>query len=405
MSNNTFIKGGGGIELTDSNNNEIFSNNFLNLNSNGIYLSNSFNNNIYRNIFVKNNRGIELSTASSNFIIENIFINNTDYAIFSRYSYNTISGNDFLNNNPSGIAQSYSKRYSTPDYPKELINYNYWNDWTGPDVDSNGIVDFPYFLDTETNSLDSMDYYPLTDPNCFSYSIITYPTSNIILNGFINLEWTPANLYNYHARYNVSYSPDNGSTWYNLASNISTTTLSWDTTSVADGEHYLIKITAGWSIGFSYNIISDSEFSIKNIIPSIPASDIIVTSTIVNDTINWIATSSNASSYLLYQNNSIIESGSWISGKVFSYDISNLAPATYNFTLDIIDELGTHVSHSVILTIEPLSEPEITTITSTNTEVITSTPIETMTKTTTGFSLVVMALGLVGFLLIWKKRT
>jgi hypothetical protein len=39
---------------------------------------------------------------------------------------------------------------------------NYYNDWTSPDANSDGLVDLPYELDGEP---DNRDLFPLADPN------------------------------------------------------------------------------------------------------------------------------------------------------------------------------------------------------------------------------------------------
>ena len=38
---------------------------------------------------------------------------------------------------------------------------NYWSDWTTPDQDTDGIVDFPYNI---SGTAGAKDYFPLADP-------------------------------------------------------------------------------------------------------------------------------------------------------------------------------------------------------------------------------------------------
>ena len=422
--NNNIINTIVGNSISDSNDNKIYLNIFQN-NIRSLWLGYSNTNVIFNNIFSNNTQAIVSSFSSNNDIINNIFVNGSGYAISSAISSNFVSRNDFLSNNPSGTSQGFFSQ-------QDIVDHNYWNDWIIPDIDTDGIVDLPYILDSSPEI--NLDYNPLTDPSCFLPHVLTYPYKNNTLTGIATIEWTPANLFNRIVTYNVSYSPDNGMTWYTLTVDSSSTSYIWDTTSLSDDTHYLIKVTAIWDKSYSYYVVSNVEFTIKNNFPVVPISDITITHTLINNEVSWIATSSNASSYILYQNNSLKASGDWTSGKAISYDISNLAPAAYNFTLVVIDDLGTHVSHSVILTIDPPPDPETTTIistttetsittsttttqgTTTNTEVVTSTSIETtistvisqivetMSKTTTGFSVVIMGLGLVGFLLIRRKR-
>lgn len=64
---------------------------------------------------------------------------------------------------------------------------NYWNDWTGPDEDLDGIVDFPYNI----SGSESRDLYPLTEP---TMPVISRPPENLTVvpgNNTLELSWEP----------------------------------------------------------------------------------------------------------------------------------------------------------------------------------------------------------------------
>lgn len=110
-----------GIGLKASSQNTI-RDNTANKNSKGIYLyTSSNNNNLFHNIVSINYYGIYLSLSITNKLIHNNFINNFQQASV------TVSGlNVFFQTPPTGG--------------------NYWNDWTSPDLNNDGWVDYPYLF-------------------------------------------------------------------------------------------------------------------------------------------------------------------------------------------------------------------------------------------------------------------
>ncbi|OLS26998.1 MAG: hypothetical protein HeimC2_13410 [Candidatus Heimdallarchaeota archaeon LC_2] len=136
--------------------NNNFSNNLISsANLNGIAIlgadSNTFTNNTiidsgFSGISVSGSSGLR---SKNNFISRNEISYSDDYGIRIGYSAeeNSIIGNNFQLNNNGGI-QGYDED------EKNKFQLNYWDDWTGPDSDVNGIVDAPYIF--EGNS----DPYP-----------------------------------------------------------------------------------------------------------------------------------------------------------------------------------------------------------------------------------------------------
>jgi parallel beta-helix repeat protein len=130
----------------------------------------SRNNTIYKNTIVTNGRGIEFyNNATNNIIYLNNFIGNVQNA----YCYPTLTNSW---NSQERLTYIYNG--------KTYTNYlgNYWSDYTGSDVDGDGIGDAPHSIDGEK------DNYPLMMP--FEnyqigpdFSITASPTSLTIQRG------------------------------------------------------------------------------------------------------------------------------------------------------------------------------------------------------------------------------
>ena len=134
----------------------------------------------YNEIYSNLGYGIRLTDQSKmNVIEENTVSDNLNYGISIEASLdNTVEGNDFINNNPNGLSQAYDDGLSN------IFENNYWDDWTSPDSDSDGIVDNPYAIDGSANNADP---YPRTtrEPIPTTTTTITTTKSGPGFTGFI----------------------------------------------------------------------------------------------------------------------------------------------------------------------------------------------------------------------------
>ncbi|MCE7737047.1 MAG: hypothetical protein GPJ54_19330 [Candidatus Heimdallarchaeota archaeon] len=276
IANNSIIDGEDeAMYLYSTTNNTITNNTIFKNAKHGIHLNYRYtqNNTIANNVIANNSlnefyQGIFFAAdTKNNFVINNTIANNTSFGVTVNYNsdnYNYISGNDFINNN-GGLTQANSRALNT-------FEYNYWDDWTEPDVNSDGIVDLPYIISSTYNVEDS---FPLTEKNNAAVILhsltgleLISPNGGENLIGAVQISWNPAADTEGHSiSYNVSYSADNGVSWNLLQSDLSTTVLSWDTTILSTGSSYLIMVSADDSTGLVLEDVSDAVFSIANPVP------------------------------------------------------------------------------------------------------------------------------------------
>ncbi|MHA2366815.1 MAG: NosD domain-containing protein [Candidatus Hodarchaeales archaeon] len=88
----------------------------------------------------------------------------------------------------------------------------------------------------------------------------------------------------------------------------------------------------------------------------ISSPDIVISTITDNETIYWTATSSNATSYVVYLNGTNNQSGTWISGQEINVSLIGLSAGAHNFTLVVTDDYGHTVLDTVIVTIPDTSE-------------------------------------------------
>jgi parallel beta-helix repeat protein len=241
VTNNFMFNNLGGIALYYSNEND-FTKNYVYGNADvSVFLDSSDRNNFTNNLLANSHEGIWIRSSHNNLIKDNLFWNNTAPALLLDYnsSNNIISFNDFTNNS----------RYP-PQAVDNIINstntfvYNYWNEWTSPDNDDNGIVDDPYLID------DNQDSYPLTSldlnlPHLVLAPRIVYPRENDIVNGTVYINWTLSVDSHKHAvSYALYYSTEENQTWIEIKSELIYHYHRWDTTAISNGFTYLIKVVA-----------------------------------------------------------------------------------------------------------------------------------------------------------------
>lgn len=157
VSNNTVYNNKwAGIRLEASgntiSNNRIYDNAEI-----GIYFESSFNNTVTSNVLTNNGFcGLQLWFSGNNTLSNNTIAYHTYGALLLSSYNNTVRWNDFFQNNLNGTSQAFD------DGSGNTFTSNYWDDWTGPDDDDDGIVDSPYAI---AGSANQQDLSPVVTPS------------------------------------------------------------------------------------------------------------------------------------------------------------------------------------------------------------------------------------------------
>ncbi|UCG01429.1 MAG: right-handed parallel beta-helix repeat-containing protein [Candidatus Heimdallarchaeota archaeon] len=210
--------------------------------------------------------GISLEYSSNyNNISSNNLTNSSYYGLVlsSLTSFNTIIWNNFVENS-GGDSQALNEGYIN-----NIFAFNHWSDWTGPDIDVDGIVDNPYGIGGGEDSYPLTSQYPSAVVDILTSPALLTPNGGEVYTLTEDIQWLPAIDSKGHVvTYSISISADNGLTWELLASGLNTTNYLWNTSSVADGSTYLIKVITNCSEGETAEDTSNGIFTIHNYLSS-----------------------------------------------------------------------------------------------------------------------------------------
>jgi parallel beta-helix repeat protein len=152
--------GGESILLDTCSYNKISDNFIDGNNAEGIMLE-AFNNyNIITNNYITGCLGGIIIGGSHNIVLNNTIASNFGYGIAAYENYNIISMNVLINNSENAIDIGYHNNWD------DGIIGNYWDDYTGVDVDDDGIGDTPYIIPGLAGSQDNFPIWEdgINDP-------------------------------------------------------------------------------------------------------------------------------------------------------------------------------------------------------------------------------------------------
>jgi parallel beta-helix repeat protein len=262
-----------GIRISNSQRVNITKNTVHNSQGDGIYIFDSDNCTIKKNLIRKNMRhGIYLDLIHFDFLSEitityNALMNNSNYGIYFLDDVSPLDNptglaayNNFIGNNLGGTSQA-------SDYSL-ITNFrnNFWNEWTGPDDNDDGIVDQNYQINLNSSWEPQHDASPNIHPiEMYFLPHILYPYTGAILKGNKTIRWTNfTTIPDSPVNYSLFYSPDGGTHWQLLAANLTGNQLIWPTLNLNDASTYIVKINIHLSNGTTKETYSNGVFSISN---------------------------------------------------------------------------------------------------------------------------------------------
>jgi parallel beta-helix repeat protein len=158
IENNIIQNNANGVFIESASFNHILNNTFRWNIYHAIRMEYTANNKLLDNQVVENDNGIYMWESPGNIIVRNVLdSNNWAGIILGEYcDNNLIYHNNFISNN---IEHAYDLSNNSWDagYP---VGGNYWDDYTGEDIDNDGIGDIPYII----RGPHAIDYFPLIDP-------------------------------------------------------------------------------------------------------------------------------------------------------------------------------------------------------------------------------------------------
>lgn len=157
MSNQIVNTSSEGIYLRGAQDTEVYNNSLYDCGDNGIGVKDCYQGLIHNNTLVSSDGiGIYVDSGENSTFRFNHVEGSTDYGFetAAEAEYMTITRNVFINNGATVQVCDEGEN--------NVFIYNYYDDWTSPDSNSDMIVDVPYSLDGESNNEDP---YPLAAPD------------------------------------------------------------------------------------------------------------------------------------------------------------------------------------------------------------------------------------------------
>lgn len=156
VENCTFESNDHGVTIYSSKNN-VITNCWVRTNNFGVYIQSSNSNVVTDCVIEKNNFGIAIVSTSNNNLITKCTLKNNNLGgrISDSSDNNLVYHNNFMSNTQQAL--DYCTNYWDNGYPS---GGNYWSNYTGEDVDNDGVGDIQYSIPGGMNR----DLYPFINP-------------------------------------------------------------------------------------------------------------------------------------------------------------------------------------------------------------------------------------------------
>ncbi len=293
----------------------------------GIWLRYSDNNTVINNICTDNREGICLYFSSYNTVTGNNCTENSRDGISLYYSsYNTVTGNNCTKNSDYGIYLYYSSGYN------EIHNNSLIKNTDGclEDLGENNniynnicVLILVAFFETNTTVIATGQSVEFTDTTTGGSMPLAYQWS--FGDGSANsTDQNPVHRYDVLGEHRVVL-----------------------TVTDADGD---------MSVSTSTIFVRDTLLPILD-----SPNDITYEQGADSHNISWTSVDIHPGTYIIYENNVEIESGSWFSDVAITVNVDGLTPGTYDYTIVVFDTSNNSATDTVIVTVEDTTAPVLTT--------------------------------------------
>jgi len=133
------------------------------------------------------------------------------------------------------------------------------------DADGDGS---PTMYDSDNDIFLANAFYWLIENRAPSVEVIT-PNGGELINGTITVEWNAVDFDSDPLSFDVLYSDDNGSSWDDLATGVTSDNVSWNTSLYADGNGYMIRVIVTDGVETAHDD-SDAPFELDNFDETLP---------------------------------------------------------------------------------------------------------------------------------------
>lgn len=287
----------------------------------GVLLHSTHDNLITNNVIYRNPVGglILSSGTHGNLIHSNAFIYNN--RALDHYNENRIQATDTTGNN----------RWNT-----STGKGNYWRDWTVPDEDSDGVVDYPYRI----SGSDTYDHHPRVEP---AMPVIPYSPEELELvigNGHLTLNWTKPreNQFSMVTGYNI-YRGKTPTTLAHVATVTDDLNTMYTDSEVINEETYHYLVNAFNEVGESLptEIISGSPDGLPPVLEFFEPLNNTHTN-LVDITVNWYRIDTNSG---LDRSEIRLNDGDWVDvGLETRYEFIDLEEGEHRIWIRVFDNAG-----------------------------------------------------------------
>jgi parallel beta-helix repeat protein len=242
--------------------------------SDGISIEASVDCAIQYNVLYKSGAySLDVAGASTH-ITSNTFYQSQLQGLRCQSDNNQIAQNNFIEN---GLAFPSYPTYVSIIGVNNTVHGNYYDIWTWPDGNEDDIVDHAYLYGDTIEESDSEPHVRVFQTNLthiLTRPILIYPNETLAGEKFwgpVDIRWGLASdTFGHEVMYNVSVSPNGGSSWTKIASGLTDTNLTWNSSLFPESVEYRFKVTAQCIDGLVSEYFTNAEYEVKNHTLSIP---------------------------------------------------------------------------------------------------------------------------------------